>query len=113
MKLSFTKQSIEDAIPVDAKDGLIGVCEPDGSFGSRSWYVKYAFGSDAELAAAEAGIKEAFPEVRTRCMSFPGPRGGDFIIITPPYKLNDSKKSSLSENQKITLTFSQLKRLIK
>ena len=53
----LTEDAILDAIPVDARDGLIDINEPDGSFGQYTWYVRFAPFSDEEAKEAADGIK--------------------------------------------------------
>lgn len=55
----LTKDAILDAIPVDARDGLIDINEPDGSFGRYTWYVKFAPFSEDEAKVAANGITKS------------------------------------------------------
>ena len=55
----LTEDAILDAIPVDARDGLIDINEPDGSFGRYTWYVKFAPFSDEEAKEAADGITKS------------------------------------------------------
>lgn len=57
--MKLTKEIILDAIPVDARDGLVSVNEPDGSFGRYSWYVKFAPFSNPEAEIASNEIAKA------------------------------------------------------
>ena len=65
----LTKDAIEDSIPCDAKDGLIDVNEPDGSFGRYTWYVRFAPGSQDEAEEAAAAIESALGR-RTQVADF-------------------------------------------
>ena len=55
----LTEDAILDAIPVDARDGLVDINEPDGSFGRYTWYVKFAPFSEDEAKVAADGITKS------------------------------------------------------
>ena len=80
--MQLTKETILDAIPVDCRDGLIEVMEPDGHFGSRNWYVVYAPGSVEEATEAKPAVEAAFSGVRAT-VAFAG-RGPVHLVIIPP-----------------------------
>lgn len=54
----LTEDAILNAIPVDARDGLIDINEPDGSFGRYTWYIRFAPFSDEEAKIAADAIKD-------------------------------------------------------
>ena len=55
----LSKDAILNAIPVDARDGLVNINKPDGSFGEYTWYVKFAPFSKDEAKVAAAGITKS------------------------------------------------------
>lgn len=80
--MQLTKEAILDAIPVDCRDGLIEVREPDGSFGKRGWYVVYAPGSMDEIVDAAKAVAEKLPGVRATPAG--GSSGPEFLIVVNP-----------------------------
>ena len=85
----LSEEEILDAIPVDARDGLIGIHEPDGSFGRYTWYVKFAPFSDEEAKEAADGIKSATGR-RTQVANFG--REIFVLIMDYPSRVSESKK---------------------
>lgn len=55
----LSKDAILNAIPVDARDGLVNINKPDGSFGEYTWYVKFAPFSKDEAKVAADGITKS------------------------------------------------------
>ena len=87
-KNELTEDAILDAIPVDARDGLIDINEPDGSFGRYTWYVKFAPFSDEEAKEAADGIKKATGR-RTQVAGFG--REIYVLIMDYPSRVSESK----------------------
>ena len=85
----LSEDAILDAIPVDARDGLIGIHEPDGSFGRYTWYVKFAPASEEEAQEAADGIKNATGR-RTQVADFG--REVFVLIMDYPSRISESKK---------------------
>ena len=86
----LTEDAILNAIPVDARDGLIDINEPDGSFGRYTWYVKFAPFSDEEANEAADGIKEVTGR-RTQVAGF-GKEIYVLIMDYPSRPTSESKK---------------------
>ena len=68
-------KKIEDAIPVDDKDGFLYV-RPDYRYGDGSYMAFYVPGSDLEIDDAADALEEAFPEYSIGTMD-------NGIILTP------------------------------
>ena len=89
-KAELTEDAILDAIPVDARDGLIDINEPDGSFGRYTWYAKFAPFSDEEAKEAADGIAKDTGR-RTKVAS----AGREIYVLIMDYPsrpTSDSKK---------------------
>lgn len=89
-KNELTEDAILDAIPVDARDGLIDINEPDGSFGQYTWYVRFAPFSDEEAKEAATGIKNVTGS-RTQVAGF-GKEIYVLIMNYPSRPISESKK---------------------
>ena len=70
-------EKITEAIPVDARDGLIDI-HPDERYGDGAYVVYYAPGGKEEFDAAVAGIREEFSEFDVRT-----PIDGQQIVLIP------------------------------
>ena len=87
-KNELTEDAILDAIPVDARDGLIDINKPDGSFGRYTWYVKFAPFSDEEAKEAANGIKEVTGR-RTQVAGF----GREIYVLIMDYPSRPTSES--------------------
>ena len=95
----LTEDAILNAIPVDARDGLIDINEPDGSFGRYTWYVKFAPFSDEEANEAADGIKEVTGR-RTQVAGF-GKEIYVLIMDYPSRPTSESKKLAKEAGRKV------------
>lgn len=84
----LTEDAILDAIPVDARDGLIDINEPDGSFGRYTWYVRFAPFSDEEAKEAADGIKNVTGR-RTQVANF----GREIYVVIMDYPSRPTSES--------------------
>ena len=87
---ALSEDAILDAIPVDARDGLVDINEPDGSFGNYTWYVRFAPFSDEEAKSAADGIKQ----VTGRRTQVAGAGREIYVLVMdyPSRPTNESKK---------------------
>jgi len=94
----LTKDAIEDAIPCDAKDGLLDVNEPDGSFGRYTWYVRFAPGSQDEAEDAAEAIESALGR-RTQVADF-----GRFVAVI----VKPTRDDIVGESSKMEFTITEI-----
>lgn len=94
----LTKDAIEDSIPCDAKDGLLDVNEPDGSFGRYTWYVRFAPGSQDEAEDAAAAIENALGR-RTQVADF-----GRFVAVI----VKPTRDDIVGESSKMEFTITEI-----
>ena len=85
----LSEDIVLDAIPVDARDGLIDINEPDGSFGRYTWYVKFAPFSNDEAKVAADGITKSTGRRTTVASS-----GREVFVLVMDYPSRVSEPTS-------------------
>ena len=85
----LSEDIVLDAIPVDARDGLIDINEPDGSFGRYTWYVRFAPFSEDEAKVAADGITKSTGRRTTVASS-----GREVFVLVMDYPSRVSESTS-------------------
>lgn len=104
----LTEDAILDAIPVDARDGLVDINEPDGSFGRYTWYVRFAPFSEDEAKAAADGIKKSTGRRTTVASS-----GREVFVLVMDYPSKASESTSHKHGIKNMKHINESKKLVK
>lgn len=104
----LTEDAILDAIPVDARDGLIDINEPDGSFGRYTWYVKFAPFSEDEARTAAVGITKSTGRRTTVASS-----GREVFVLVMDYPSRTSESTSHKHGIKNMKHINESKKLVK